>query len=53
MTPLIDVVFLLLIFFVCASTGQIRESLLPTELSGGSIESAAVSYTHLTLPTKA
>ena len=30
MTPLIDVVFLLLIFFVCASTGQIRESLLPT-----------------------
>ena len=41
MTPLIDVVFLLLIFFVCASTGQIRESLLPTELSGGSIESAA------------
>ena len=43
MTPLIDVVFLLLIFFVCASTGQIRESLLPTELSGGSIESAAAA----------
>ena len=43
MTPLIDVVFLLLIFFVCASTGQIRESLLPTELSGGSIESAVAA----------
>ncbi len=39
MTPMIDVVFLLLIFFVCASVGQIRESLLPTELSPGSIES--------------
>ena len=25
MTPLIDVVFLLLIFFVCASTDQVRE----------------------------
>ena len=43
LTPMIDVVFLLLIFFVCASTGQIRESLLPTELSGGSIESAAAA----------
>ena len=39
MTPMIDVVFLLLIFFVCASVGQIRESLLPTELPAGSIES--------------
>ncbi|MGH7128406.1 MAG: ExbD/TolR family protein, partial [Planctomycetaceae bacterium] len=39
MTPLIDMVFLLLIFFVCASVGQIRESLLPTELAAGSIES--------------
>ncbi len=35
MTPLIDVVFLLLIFFVCASVGQAPESLLPTELSDG------------------
>ena len=33
MTPLIDVVFLLLIFFVCASVGQVAESLLPTELA--------------------
>lgn len=40
MTPMIDVVFLLLIFFVCASIGQIRESTLPTPLAAGSIESA-------------
>ena len=39
MTPMIDVVFLLLIFFVCASIGQIRESSLPTPLAAGSIES--------------
>ena len=32
MTPMIDVVFQLLIFFVVASTGQIAESLLPTRL---------------------
>jgi biopolymer transport protein ExbD len=38
MTPMIDVVFLLLIFFVCASAGQIAEALLPTELSAGSLE---------------
>lgn len=38
MTPMIDIVFLLLIFFVCAAVGQIQESLLPTELSAGSIE---------------
>jgi biopolymer transport protein ExbD len=40
MTPMIDVVFLLLIFFVCASVGQIRESTLPTPLAAGSIEAA-------------
>jgi biopolymer transport protein ExbD len=40
MTPLIDVVFLLLIFFVCASIGQIRDTLLPTELAGGGIAAA-------------
>lgn len=39
MTPMIDIVFLLLIFFVCASVGQIRESLLPAELSAGAVES--------------
>lgn len=38
MTSMIDVVFLLLIFFVCASAGQVRESLFPTELSAGAIE---------------
>jgi biopolymer transport protein ExbD len=38
MTPMIDVVFLLLIFFVCASVGQIRESTLATPLAAGSIE---------------
>lgn len=39
MTPMIDVVFLLLIFFISASANQIREFLLPTELASGSIES--------------
>jgi biopolymer transport protein ExbD len=39
MTPMIDVVFLLLIFLLCASTGQIQESLLPTDLAAGAIES--------------
>jgi len=41
MTPMIDVVFLLLIFFVCASAGQVRESLLPTKLAAGDIASNA------------
>ncbi|MFK7817368.1 MAG: ExbD/TolR family protein [Planctomycetaceae bacterium] len=41
MTPLIDVVFLLLIFFVCASVGQVAESLLPTELAAGAVSSLA------------
>lgn len=35
MTSMIDVVFLLLIFFVCAATGQMREALLPTTLAPG------------------
>ena len=40
MTPMIDVVFLLLIFFVCAAAGQVRESVLPTEMTApGSVES--------------
>lgn len=38
MTPMIDVVFLLLIFFVCTASFQIAEHLLPTQLQGpGSI----------------
>ena len=39
MTPMIDVIFQLLIFFVCASAGQTQEAHLPTELAPGSIES--------------
>lgn len=39
MTPMIDVVFLLLVFFVCASIGQKPESLLPVEIGPGSTES--------------
>ena len=39
MTPMIDVVFLLLIFFVCASVGQVRESLVPTDMSAGAVKS--------------
>ena len=35
MTPMIDVVFLLLVFFVCASVGQKPDSLLPAELAAG------------------
>lgn len=37
MTPLIDVVFQLLIFFICASTGHLRELLLPTDFSAGAL----------------
>lgn len=40
MTPMIDVVFLLLIFFICASARQMREALLPANLPAGAIESA-------------
>lgn len=35
MTSMIDVVFLLLIFFICASVGMTQEDLLATVLSGG------------------
>jgi biopolymer transport protein ExbD len=38
MTPMIDVVFLLLIFFVCASVGQTRELLLSTPLAAGGVQ---------------
>ena len=37
MTPLIDVVFQLLIFFICASTGHLREMLLPTDFAAGAV----------------
>jgi len=42
LTPLIDVVFLLLIFFVCASVGQIPESLLPSQIEAGGLEADTV-----------
>ena len=42
MTPMIDVVFLLLIFFVCASVGQVPEMLLPTKLSPGALSAQEV-----------
>lgn len=43
MTSMIDVVFLLLIFFVCAAAraGGLLESLLPTNLTAGAVESSA------------
>ncbi|WP_373649370.1 MULTISPECIES: ExbD/TolR family protein [unclassified Schlesneria] len=37
MTPLIDVVFQLLIFFICASTGHMKELLLTTDFAAGAI----------------
>ncbi len=36
MTPMIDVVFLLLVFFICASVGGTADKLLPAELQGNS-----------------
>jgi biopolymer transport protein ExbD len=33
MTPMIDVVFLLLIFFICAAAGQVKEAVLSTEMA--------------------
>ena len=39
MTPMIDVVFLLLVFFICASVGSTADKLLPAELNGTSTTS--------------
>ena len=39
MTPMIDVVFLLLVFFICASVGSTADKLLPAELKGNSTSS--------------
>ena len=55
LTPLIDIVFLLLIFFMVSTTFQRETELeiaLPEASAGTSSEQVAVSYTHLTLPTK-
>ena len=43
MTPMIDVVFLLLVFFVCASVGQTPDRLLPATLSAGETEAQIVT----------
>jgi biopolymer transport protein ExbD len=43
MTPMIDCVFLLLIFFVCASVGRIAESLMSVDLSSGNIAASDVN----------
>ncbi|OYW18094.1 MAG: hypothetical protein B7Z55_11290 [Planctomycetales bacterium 12-60-4] len=40
MTPLIDIVFQLLIFFICASTGHLREFLLRVDFSAGATTDA-------------
>lgn len=42
MTPMIDVVFLLLVFFVCAAIGQKPESILPAEIGTGTLEANPV-----------
>jgi biopolymer transport protein ExbD len=41
MTPMIDVVFLLMIFFICTASFQMAEELLPTSLAAASGTSAA------------
>ena len=37
LTPMIDLVFLLLTFFICASVGRVSEQVLPTELTGTAV----------------
>lgn len=41
MTPMIDVVFLLLVFFICASVGTVADQLLPAELNGTTASATA------------
>lgn len=41
MTPMIDIVFQLLIFFMCASIGHQREWLLPVDFGAGALTQAA------------
>ncbi len=51
MTPMIDVVFLLLIFFVCTANFQIPEAILPTplKLTGASAVSLPPKFTEVEL----
>jgi biopolymer transport protein ExbD len=41
MTPMIDVVFLLLVFFICASVGGTVDQVLPADLEGNSTNISA------------
>ena len=41
LTPMIDLVFLLLTFFICASVGRVSEQVLETRLGGEAVKSAA------------
>ncbi len=50
MTPMIDVVFLLLIFFVCASVGVMAESLMTVDLSSGNVETTQAKPREKTPP---
>ena len=43
MTPMIDVVFLLLVFFVCAAVGRKAESLMSVDLSSGNVTATDVN----------
>ena len=43
MTPMIDCVFLLLIFFVCASLGRMAESMMSVDLSSGNVAASDVT----------
>ncbi|MSR58721.1 MAG: biopolymer transporter ExbD [Planctomycetaceae bacterium] len=43
MTSMIDVVFLLLIFFVCAAAGNVYELLLPSDLAAGGAVGSTVA----------
>jgi len=43
MTPMIDVVFLLLVFFICASIGGTADHLLPAELNGSTAPAETVA----------
>ena len=50
LTPMLDVVFILLIFFIVTSVFVTEAGIEVTKPEASTIE--AVSYTHLTLPTK-
>ena len=48
-TPMLDIVFIMLIFFI-VTTSFVKET--GVEVNRPNASTAAVSYTHLTLPTK-